>query len=68
MGAFVANRCNDRLELSVNRVRGITEFLNFLEYFLDLFFRGLRPEDNYHERIGANSTSTPEGELEKAIR
>jgi hypothetical protein len=68
MGAFVANRCNDRLKLSVDRVRGIPEFLNFLEYFFDLFVRRFRLEDDYHERIGANSTSGPAGELEKAIR
>jgi hypothetical protein len=68
MGAFVADRCNDRLELSVDWVRGITEFLNFLEYFFDLFVRRIRLEDDYHGRIAANSTSGPGGELEKAIR
>jgi hypothetical protein len=33
-----------------------------------LFVRRIRLEDDYHERIAANSTSGPGGELEKAIR
>jgi hypothetical protein len=68
MSPFVANRCDDRLELSVDRMRSITEFLNLQEYFLELLVRRVRPEDDDHERTGANSTSGPGGELEKPIR
>src|ERR1700758_2692666 len=65
MGAFVADRGHHGLELSVDRVGCITEFLNFLDDFLDLFLRGFRFEDDYHERTGANSTSGSAGKLEK---
>jgi hypothetical protein len=49
-------------------MRSITEFLNLQEYFLELLVRRVRPEDDDHERTGANSTSGPGGELEKPIR
>jgi uncharacterized protein (TIGR00730 family) len=48
MRPLIPNRSDNRLKLSVDRVGGVTEFLNFQDDFFDLFFRGFGFEDDNH--------------------
>src|SRR5262249_28146450 len=54
---LVSDCRNDRLQLTVDWMGSISEFLDFLGYFRNLFFSGSGFEDDYHGRIAANNTS-----------
>jgi hypothetical protein len=50
MGPLITNRSDDCLKLSVDWVRGITEFLDFQDDFFDLFLGCFGLEDDNHEK------------------
>src|SRR5262249_61129278 len=63
VGPFISNCCNDCLKLAMDWMGSVSQLLDLLHYFRDLFLCLSCFEADYHETIGANTTSGLGGQV-----